>query len=843
MRSFRFLDRGDSSACSPSWSGDGCIFPLMTTPTTSNPEMNGHEPFSVSVGLSRRVLLWVASLFMIGVSVYGFVSNQLFAQVVWADYGLSRFIYLAAIFACAGVVFFWLGQRYFRPCFLLLAGLTVWAAVGAGALAGALICLLAFLSIGDLILGSDRDRLALPYDAGIALALGGTVFVALFEYTARSNVHYAFVYLSILVVSIAINPSGIKYWIQFARTWATPSSLRGPLEFALELSVGFFLFFHMLLVLKPDVSADGLAVHLTVPALIANAHRFDFDFHRFVWALWPMGSDWLFTLAYGLGGEFAARLLNFFFLCGLTFFLFGFIVEMGSSRAIARLCLLLWLSTPLVELVTGSLFSENTVALLSVACLAAACAYRKTFHHRYLAAFAALLGGALASKFGTLAFFIPLVPCVIVLSIQMSSLRPRHSNRMRGFAVAALLITIVAGIGAPSFVRAWRKTGNPVYPLMNNVFKSPYYSQTPIENRYHGTIDPRTIYAMTYKMGYLEAMKGSFGFEYLVLIPLVLLGMKRSWATAARLSVFVGICFLIASISFIAYERYLYTGLPLVLTGTAALFEDLRKGDRWLYRLLFSAGLFCVVLNAYFLPASGWYHNGGFFNPIHDTEERRAYEIGHAPGREIVTYLNDTDPGAAVAFLVEPEVAELKGPIFFNNWYNLDFYMELHSCPDANAIAKRVALHKIKYFVGHPIEQMATESLAIKAFIAGYLMPEYSVNNFVLYRWKTPAETQTTGLAPSLYPRSAEFRFWATAAPMAANKDTRLRNIHWSVPGVAKVEIHVESPSGPLFAMGGPAGDAITGPWATPGVKFYLQDAQHGDGTLASRTLAELVLK
>jgi hypothetical protein len=93
------------------------------------------------------------------------------------------------------------------------------------------------------------------------------------------------------------------------------------------------------------------------------------------------------------------------------------------------------------------------------------------------------------------------------------------------------------------------------------------------------------------------------------------------------------------------------------------------------------------------------------------------------------------------------------------------------------------------------------------------------------------------------YPRSSEFRFWATAANGPESQNELVQSIHWSVPGVEMVEIHVASPTGTLFAAGGSAGEGNTGPWAKPGLKFYLQDARTGDATSAGRTLATLELR
>jgi hypothetical protein len=93
------------------------------------------------------------------------------------------------------------------------------------------------------------------------------------------------------------------------------------------------------------------------------------------------------------------------------------------------------------------------------------------------------------------------------------------------------------------------------------------------------------------------------------------------------------------------------------------------------------------------------------------------------------------------------------------------------------------------------------------------------------------------------YSRSAQFHLWATAPSSGVDRNAPVEIIHWSAPGIGSVEVHVESPAGKLFAVGGSTGEATTGPWARPGLAFYLQDASQGDSTLAGRTLARMTLK
>ena len=73
----------------------------------------------------------------------------------------------------------------------------------------------------------------------------------------------------------------------------------------------FVLGMHWLLVLKPEKSADGLAMHLAIPAGIASHHFLPFEPNLYMWSVMPMGGDFCYSIVYLFGGEFASRLLTF----------------------------------------------------------------------------------------------------------------------------------------------------------------------------------------------------------------------------------------------------------------------------------------------------------------------------------------------------------------------------------------------------------------------------------------------------------------------------------------------------------------------------------------------------
>jgi len=58
--------------------------------------------------------------------------------------------------------------------------------------------------------------------------------------------------------------------------------------------------------------------------------------------------------------------------------------------------------------------------------------------------------------------------------------------------------------------------------------------------------------------------------------------------------------------------------------------------------------------------------------------------------------------------------------------------------------------------------------------------------------------------------------------------------ITWNAPNASSTEIHIGSPTGPLFASGGSQGSAQTAAWVADGTSFYLVDVTNGRNTLAT---------
>jgi parallel beta-helix repeat protein len=78
--------------------------------------------------------------------------------------------------------------------------------------------------------------------------------------------------------------------------------------------------------------------------------------------------------------------------------------------------------------------------------------------------------------------------------------------------------------------------------------------------------------------------------------------------------------------------------------------------------------------------------------------------------------------------------------------------------------------------------------------------------------------------------------------PVAAGATVGQTTLSWSAPDAQYIEIHVGSPSGPLFTEQGNRGSIQTGVWVADGATFYLQDVTGGKPPTSDYTLATLVV-
>ncbi|HUI53674.1 MAG TPA: glycosyltransferase family 39 protein [Bryobacteraceae bacterium] len=633
-------------------------------------------------------------LVVLGTELYGFYNGHLFSQHVWDADGLKKLIRCTGWYAASAGSVLLVAPWVFATLAVTLAILLTILSAGPLAVLAPAFLLISSCALGARLLGRRREDTIEAHL--LATLLGLAVYIFLMTLLARTPVHYAATWAVCLAIPVLLDLRGswrrLACWgNQFRslglRTWAERAA------FALLV---FILVMHWLIVLKPDRSADGLAMHLAIPANIARNHAFTFQPQVFVWSVMPMGADWTYSIAYLLGGESAARLLNFAMLL-LVLALLYCEIRRRVSRPLAFLLVASFAATPLVQLVTGSLFIENTLAAMILGSMIAIWRFSAAGDRKLLYLAMALAGTAACVKFGALAFLALAVPFAIV-----EVCRGWRSLGPKPWLACALAAVLLVAAAAPTYAIAWWKTGNPIFPFLNEKLHSPLIDPAVQfqDNEFRAALTWHTPFDLTFHTHlYYEAQDGAFGFQYLLLASLCLFALlvaDRRWALGAA-AVPLGAAILV--LKFQPNARYCYAALPLLLPPFAALMEWLRLHGRWLGRILAAYLIACTALNIYFLPTSGWYQKDFYMRSTFSRAGRDRYIRESAPIRKVIADFTRAHPGAPVFLAAEDDIADVAGDVYISNWHQYVILDQLRRAAGMHGTLELLRKWGVQYFI------------------------------------------------------------------------------------------------------------------------------------------------
>lgn len=576
----------------------------------------------------RRRLIWLLITLGWIITLVSLYLHHLYAQPVWEPEGLRRFLLFTGGYAVIAGPIAWRAPRW------LLPALGAFALVSASVMVGPLAPLaLVYLLLGCYALGAAWFRSEPP----VAMLFGLAVCITLVMFSAAWRIHYSLLYWLLPAGPIALAAR---------RGWMKPPALRASPRLAVAL---FPLAGHWLLALKPEASSDGLAMHAVIAARMATAHAWPFNPTEFAWALMPMGGDWAWSIAWQLAGDACARLLNVALLGLIAWMLLRRLRGWSGALVVAA-----FLATPLTQHVTGSLFIENVVAAMILGTVVMFA--RKAAPWRLGGC--VLAGVAMASKFGALAFAVPL----LVLAARRGAL-------------------IAVAIGSVPYLNAWARTGNPFFPFFNARFQSPFY---PLENfrdlRFETPLTWTTFYDLTFHTSrFVEGQDGGAGFLFFLLLPAALVALRKKWAAVALL---VGVAGSVLTLIGQSNLRYTYAAMPLIALGAGVLLRQ-QAG---------ATAALALVLNLSLLPAAGWYHKGFF-------ETREETLLRSAPERRLVEWLNTNAPSSAVAWLEGNAIGDFRGRAYTNSWHSDSFVRRLRACGSATDVAKLMAELRVRYVI------------------------------------------------------------------------------------------------------------------------------------------------
>jgi len=578
---------------------------------------------------TRSALLWSGPALLVA----GF-----FATRMWES--LPR-AHAAALLAIAAIAFGLaaVARRFLRVLLAdALAGIFLVALAcfaGPLPLLATALCASAALGVGSLL---DRDA-----DAASATVVGLGLLAAVIGWLLPVPLHFRFVYLFLLLAVLLLTWRRVRCALresiaQWRRGVAADPAWAAFAVMCVGLaSVGCWV---------PTIQFDDLAYHLGLPSQLAALGYYRMDAQSQIWALAPWLGDVVQAIPQLLCGSEARGAVDALWLVAAACLTWRLGAAIGLDVRARWLCSALIASQPLVAGLVGGMHAELPAIAASLALALTVMDATTPARANTLLRFAILAGLLLGLKTGFVAIVLPLAVAL--------TWRWREQLSLRGVLGAIVLVVFVAG---SSYSYAAMLTGNPTFPLFNDVFGSPLLAAENLHDpRWLAPVGWDLPWQLTFHTrDYAETWNGAAGFSLLGLlgaVPLALTLRRVRWLALGAALAFA------AAILAVHYLRYTLPAQALLAPClVAAVFAavSVRAGSGLIAAL--------VVANFLYQGSAAWaLHSGAIMREVASLDS--ASTLRHfAPQRLLIAAARQIDPNANVLLCEEswPFAAELAG--------------------------------------------------------------------------------------------------------------------------------------------------------------------------------------
>lgn len=527
----------------------------------------------------------------------------------------------------------------------------------------ALIALVAAV-IGTWIAGtcvSIDNSQNLSSDMAMRLGIGYALLIGIFQISVHFSINTYQIYILFFFSVLVVLHRETKYVINDITQYSLQKFDLPSYKFFVPVGVALSI---LVYVAFPETHSDALMVNLHIANQIDNNSNWSFNTLTEVWALWPKGAAWMYAAHYILAGEMAARLFNWFAIAVTALIIGGEAIRLGYGKNI-WLLLSLYLSTPITFWCGFVLFDDAVFCLLVTATIVYTISASKLLTPRKLFVVSLFSSAAIATKISGL-FLIPIVLFIFsyrfLVSKDAGKLQLNFINILK-YSCSILLFLVV---GLTSYIFSFVKTGNPIFPLYNDFFKSDGFPFIRFEDaRWYANFGLTGIYKMTANTSlYNEGRNWTLGIHYgLFFIPvLVELFLQRKNADLFLYGL-SALIFSILVFNQIHYVRYLYPIFPVYCLLVISSMSRFNTNKHQFFIALLA--LFCIFINLLNVKSLNMYYHFDFIS-FSKGENRQFVNYSE---KQLNDYINnDYGPSSVVLYVHRPYSANLNGNAFKYHW-------------------------------------------------------------------------------------------------------------------------------------------------------------------------------
>ncbi len=466
-----------------------------------------------------------------------------------------------------------------------------------------------------------------------------------------------------------------------------------------------------------------------------------------------------YITAFLLSGVTLAKLFNVlcYLLCGGV--VFGLTGRWWGALRASAAALLFW-SAPVALYEATTALIDLPLTLYTAIAVLSLLEWTRSAERSWLWLSATALGLAFGCKYHAVFW---LGPFLVIIVAEVLARRRMGLKSCAGLLSGYLLI--VAILFLPWVVRAWAYTGNPVFPVANSVFRSPFFppsmeaaARAMYANEGVGTSLSallRLPWTVTFHPG---PFRGTLG---ILLLPGVVLALIRGRARQVRYGLFAALFYFLAWALTAQEIRYLLPLLPLLCVLSAAGFLGEQEGDavesqaaslpRPMRRALLWGGTLVIVAGSvmalppiYPLWVKEWTYWHSYQSPIPFLFGRQSaedYLRRDVPSIYVYDFINaHLRPEDRILLLNDASQFYSRIPTLYS--FTVEGEDLLHRTTEIGVLEKlkrsRITHVLLNYNGIKPLRGVAPR-LGVyffldRSFQERFLVPVYSRNNVVLYR-------------------------------------------------------------------------------------------------------------
>ena len=410
------------------------------------------------------------------------------------------------------------------------------------------------LSLSDPVL-----ILAVGFPLGFSALAVLTLLLALAKQLTSTNVWLLIIVLSALEVSdVVAVAQTVRQW------WDSRESSQFVLEsrmLILLTAAAFALNFTWNV--APEVQFDALNYHLPVPRMYLEAHGL-IDLPYFFHSYFAHLAEMVFAFAMALYGPMVVKLMM------AAIGLVSAIAVYSLGKSIFNSQLGLWAAaffylTPLVSWLTGTAHTDLILILMTTSACIAFLQWRNTRRLSWIVATSLMIGASVGVKLN--AAYAAIGFAVAFLFVNLSR---REYLKHKVYAAAMLVLPAIL-VALPWYLMTYIHTGNPVFPMLNGIFKSP--RTEPVNTLMNAEnfgigMNVAALLRIPFRLSldssrFGEALPaGSMGPLLLLLIPLGFIAAYK--CSEARLLALVAVIYFVLWADTFQYARYYLAIFPIV---------------------------------------------------------------------------------------------------------------------------------------------------------------------------------------------------------------------------------------------------------------------------------------